>query len=126
MGTLGCPLNTYKPLGSTIYLIRKHVYLKEVVLWLKRGQKVPFLREKRPFKKVTPKVGANIGAITGILLIDQSYTPLPVSFIFSKKKQKYQNTRWQTNWMMAMVLSKLPSTMKLNILPADQQYGEGK
>jgi hypothetical protein len=34
----------------------------------KRGQKVPFLREKRPFKKVTPKVGANIGAITGILL----------------------------------------------------------
>jgi hypothetical protein len=26
------------------------------------------LREKRPFTKVTPKVGANIGAITGILL----------------------------------------------------------
>jgi hypothetical protein len=43
------------------------VCLKDVVSWLKRGQKVPFLREKRPFKKVTPKVGANIGAITGIL-----------------------------------------------------------
>jgi hypothetical protein len=27
-----------------------------------------FLMEKRPFKKVTPKVDANIGAITGILL----------------------------------------------------------
>jgi hypothetical protein len=34
----------------------------------KRGQKDPFLMEKLPFKKVTPKVGANIGAITGILL----------------------------------------------------------
>jgi hypothetical protein len=44
------------------------MYLKELVLWLKRGQNVPFLREKHPFKKVTPKVGANIGAITGILL----------------------------------------------------------
>jgi hypothetical protein len=41
------------------------VPLKEVVSWLKRGQYVPFLREKRPFKKETPKAGANIGAITG-------------------------------------------------------------
>jgi hypothetical protein len=48
--------------------IRKHVPLKEVVSWLKRGQYVPFLREKQPFKKVTPKAGANIGVITGILL----------------------------------------------------------
>jgi hypothetical protein len=49
-------------------LIRKRVPLKEVVSWLKKGQYVPFLREKRPFKKVTPKAGTNIGAITGILL----------------------------------------------------------
>jgi hypothetical protein len=62
-------LDTFKPLGSSFKVIRKHVPLKEVVSWLKRGQKVPFLREKRPFKKVTPKAGANIGAITGILLM---------------------------------------------------------
>jgi hypothetical protein len=32
------------------------VSLKELVSWLKRGQIIPFLREKRPFKKVTPKL----------------------------------------------------------------------
>jgi hypothetical protein len=35
------------------FLVRRHVRLKEVVSWLERGQKDPFLREKRPFKKVT-------------------------------------------------------------------------
>jgi hypothetical protein len=30
------------------------MFLKELVLWLKRGHIVPFLREKRPFKKMTP------------------------------------------------------------------------
>jgi hypothetical protein len=42
--------------------------LKEVVSCLKRGQYVRFLREITicPLKK-DPKIGANIGAITGIL-----------------------------------------------------------
>jgi hypothetical protein len=44
------------------------MFLKDVVSWLKRGQRVPFLREKHPFSKVTPKFGTNIGAITGIVL----------------------------------------------------------
>jgi hypothetical protein len=46
------------------------VSLKDVEWWLKRGQYVRFLREICPRKKHTPKIGANIGAITGILLID--------------------------------------------------------
>jgi hypothetical protein len=49
-------------------LIRKHVSLKELELWLKRGQKVPFFREICSPQKYAPKIGANIGAITGILL----------------------------------------------------------
>jgi hypothetical protein len=44
------------------------VSLKELESWLKRGQKVPFLREICSPDKCTPKIGANIGAITGILL----------------------------------------------------------
>jgi hypothetical protein len=44
------------------------VSLKDVESWLKRGQKVPFLREICSPKKCTPKIDANIGAITGILL----------------------------------------------------------
>jgi hypothetical protein len=44
------------------------MFLKDVELWLKRGQYVRFLREKCPLKKNDPKIGANIGAITGILL----------------------------------------------------------
>jgi hypothetical protein len=39
------------------------VHLKKVVSWLKRGQYVPFLREKRPFKKRTPKDGRLLTAI---------------------------------------------------------------
>jgi hypothetical protein len=42
--------------------------MKELESWIERGQNVPFLREKRPRKKCTPNIGANIGAITGILL----------------------------------------------------------
>jgi hypothetical protein len=42
----------------------------------KKGAKGPILRDKRPFRKVTSKVGANIGAITGILLNQKtSLTP---------------------------------------------------
>jgi hypothetical protein len=67
-------LNIYKPLGSTFNLLKKHVSLKELVSWLKRGQNVPFLREKCPFEKLTPKVGANIGAIIGILLSIEEHT----------------------------------------------------
>jgi hypothetical protein len=44
------------------------VSLKELESWLKRGQKVPFLREICSPQKCTPKIGANIGAINGILL----------------------------------------------------------
>jgi hypothetical protein len=49
-------------------LVRKQVPLKELVLRLNISLWGQFLKEKRPFKKVTPKVGANIGAITRILL----------------------------------------------------------
>jgi uncharacterized protein YerC len=42
--------------------------LKELESWLQRGQHVPFLREKRPFKKRTPKDGRNITAIARKLL----------------------------------------------------------
>jgi hypothetical protein len=45
------------------------VSLKKLESWPERGQIVPFLREKRPRKKCTPNIGADIGAITGILLI---------------------------------------------------------
>jgi hypothetical protein len=44
------------------------VSLKELESWIERGQNVPFLRETRPRKKCTPNIGADIGAITGILL----------------------------------------------------------
>jgi hypothetical protein len=44
------------------------MFLKELESWLERGQNVPFLREICPWKKFTPNIGANIGAITGILL----------------------------------------------------------
>jgi hypothetical protein len=54
---------------ASFNLVRKHVPLSGVVLCLNRTLWGQFLREKQPFKKVTPKVGANIGAITGILLI---------------------------------------------------------
>jgi hypothetical protein len=46
----------YKPTFAYFNLIRKHVRLKEVVSWLKRGQKVPFLREICFPKKVPLKV----------------------------------------------------------------------
>jgi hypothetical protein len=41
----------YQPSGSTFNLIIRHVPLKELVSWLKRGQFVQFLREIRPRKK---------------------------------------------------------------------------
>jgi hypothetical protein len=44
------------------------VSLKELESWIERGQNVPFLWEKRPRKKCTTNIGADIGAITGILL----------------------------------------------------------
>jgi hypothetical protein len=40
------------------------VSLKKVVSWLKGGQYVPFLREICPFKKITPKDGRYMTAIT--------------------------------------------------------------
>jgi hypothetical protein len=46
----------YKPIFAYFNLIRKRVCLKEAVSWLKRGQKVPFLREICSPKKVPLKV----------------------------------------------------------------------
>jgi hypothetical protein len=54
-------------------LIRKHVSLKEVESWLKRGQKVPFFREICSPQK--------IGAITGILLIIKSIGVVGVKYL---------------------------------------------
>jgi hypothetical protein len=42
--------------------------LKELVSWLERGQKVPFLREICPLKNMTPKYNAASGIIAGELL----------------------------------------------------------
>jgi hypothetical protein len=61
-------LNTYKRSGSIFNYIKRHVPVKKVVSWLKRGQYVPFLREKRPFKKRNPKYNAASGIIAGELL----------------------------------------------------------
>jgi hypothetical protein len=44
------------------------MFLKELELRLNRSLWGQFLREKRPFKKSDPKICANIGAVTGILL----------------------------------------------------------
>jgi hypothetical protein len=44
------------------------MFLKDVESWLKRGQYVRFFKGDMPPKKCTPNIGANIGAITGILL----------------------------------------------------------
>jgi hypothetical protein len=49
-------LNTYKPPRSTFNLIRRHVPLKDIESWLKRGQYVRFLREIRPRKKGPQKM----------------------------------------------------------------------
>jgi hypothetical protein len=54
------------------------MFLKELESWLERGQIVPFLREKRPRKKCTPNIGADIEAVTGILL---TYTKLAMATI---------------------------------------------
>jgi hypothetical protein len=51
------------------------MFLKQLESWLERGQIVPFLREKRPRKKFTPNIGADISAITGILLTKISSPP---------------------------------------------------
>jgi hypothetical protein len=49
------------------------VLLKKVVSWLKRGQKVPFLREICPLKKMTPKYNAASGIIAGELLNESTF-----------------------------------------------------
>jgi hypothetical protein len=55
------------------------VLLKKVVSWLKRGQKVPFLMEICPLKKMTPKYDAAIGIIAGELLRQESFYILKIS-----------------------------------------------
>jgi hypothetical protein len=73
-------LNTYKASGSTFILIIKHVSLKELESGLIRGQIVAFLREKRPFKKSTPKSNAASGIIAGELLT--KYSPAPPEYLW--------------------------------------------
>jgi hypothetical protein len=48
--------------------MRRHVSLKELVSWLKRGQYVRFLREICPRKNITPIYNAAGGIIAGELL----------------------------------------------------------
>jgi hypothetical protein len=67
----GCTTVKVRPIQSNLrffFLLRRHVPLKELVLRLNRSLWGQFLREICPFKKSDPKIGANIGAITGILL----------------------------------------------------------
>jgi hypothetical protein len=71
------------------------VSLKELESWLKRGQYVRFLREICPQKKCTPKSGANIGAITGILL--SSYeNPLYLKTVKSPEYVFFQDWTFQS------------------------------
>jgi hypothetical protein len=70
MGILSSPLNIYKPPRSTFNIIGRHVPLKDVESWLKRGQYVRFLREICPRKKRTTKDGRYMTAIAQILLRD--------------------------------------------------------
>jgi hypothetical protein len=66
------------------------VPLKELELWLKRGQTVPILRETCSPQKCTPKIGANIGAITGILLsLDTCQEFFLMSLLYSNFGAKY-------------------------------------
>jgi hypothetical protein len=51
-------------------------------MFLKEGENVPFLREICPEKKYSPNIGANIGAITGILLTLYSSSTLSMLKIF--------------------------------------------
>jgi hypothetical protein len=60
------------------------VPLKELESWLKRGQNVPFLREICSPKECIPKIGANIGAITGILLREDPLSPGNLDVFFQK------------------------------------------
>jgi hypothetical protein len=63
------------------------VPLKELESWLKRGQYVRFFKGDMPPKKHTPKIVANIGAITGILLTDHSRTKMKT------KEYKFDDTK---------------------------------
>jgi hypothetical protein len=71
-------------------LVIKHVSLKELELSLIRGQIVPFLREKRPFEKSTPKYNAASGIIAGELLsrIEQHAFLLSIESIKLAGRQK--------------------------------------
>jgi hypothetical protein len=62
------PAGPYKAAFAHFHLIRRHVYLKELVSWLKRGQYVRFLREICPLKKRTPFFCPVNGAIAWKLL----------------------------------------------------------
>jgi hypothetical protein len=76
-------------------IVRKHVPLKELESWLKRGQYVRFLRDICPPKKCTPNIGANIGAITGILLNTYGHMRRSVEHIQTTWEyfQVYKKTR---------------------------------
>jgi hypothetical protein len=78
------------------------MFLKELESWLERGQNVPFLREICPRKKCTPNIGADIGAITGILL--KYYV------LYKNKRNSIQWTsgctgllQWNSRWIESLL-----------------------
>jgi hypothetical protein len=56
------------------------MFLKELVLRLNRTLWGQFLREICPFEKKDPKIGANIGAISGILLSQHLHHPAQIHY----------------------------------------------
>jgi hypothetical protein len=90
MGILSSPLNTYKPPGSTFNLIRRHMFLKELVSWLKGGKSSNFLGKYAPEKKCTPKSGRNITAIARkLLILAEAIAEARVTHLIWYTQQKY-------------------------------------
>jgi hypothetical protein len=71
----------YKADRTSFEYIKRHVPLKELVLWLSSSLWGQFLREICPRKKYTPKSGAFNGTITGILLISLN-VPMVLVLVF--------------------------------------------
>jgi hypothetical protein len=66
VSTSGGAADTKQP---SLHLLNKNAHVFERALIVARkGAKRPILEGNMPPKKCTPNIGANIGAITGILL----------------------------------------------------------
>jgi hypothetical protein len=72
----------YKATFASSNLIRRHVSLKELVSWLKRGQYVRFLREICPRKNIPSKYNAASGIIAGELLTNVTLIEPFVSVVY--------------------------------------------